>query len=449
MSDERRAARRARASNFTPPFVPVIGDEILKAQVRDTNSHYICTLLYRCGVKAKKISVVADDVEDIAREIRDFASKFTYVVTSGGIGPTHDDVTYEGLARAFDDRLHYHPTLVNILKTKFGFRDLSSPGYKMAYIPTKATLGFGKDRATGEALPYPCIVMRNVYVFPGSPLYLEKSFRALHEELFSTNKSFSRTEVYVNAREESFADVLSTVAKECPSVAIGSYPVNDQRHYKVRVTMESDSESDTENARKRFCDLLPLNVLVNIDRAPSIDYTVEYEKFLLHCRHARIYKDSLDKFLSIYEKPEEVAVLYDGSVESVIAIHLSHIASTRLRSQRRLEIVRLGSSISSTTGGYRISELTERYPLNIHTAHYESDMDRTIEHLLLQRPELRILLVGKRSIQCGEDASICDLEGVRKINKVEVTCPLEKWTSEDISVFARSLLLHLHPDTVE
>ncbi|KAK0074851.1 hypothetical protein PV326_012121 [Microctonus aethiopoides] len=237
----------------------IIGDEILSGQQRDTNSHFICTHLYNCGVKVKKISVVCDDVEIIADEIRNYSSKYKYVITAGGVGPTHDDVTYEGLAKAFDDNLHYHPLILDIVKKLFNIQDETSPGLKLAYIPEKSSLKFGKQ------IQFPCINVENVYVFPGSPRYLEPSFQALCKDLFSGPTKFIKKKLYINVPEELFANALTTVSKEFPHVKFGSYPVADQSDYQVIVTIESDNEHDTDIAIKRFRGLAPSNIFKNIE----------------------------------------------------------------------------------------------------------------------------------------------------------------------------------------
>lgn len=94
----------------------------------------MCTLLYECGIKVEKISVIRDDVDIIANEIFEFSGKYKYVITSGGIGPTHDDMTFEGLAKAFNDSLHYHPWLFDIIRELYKTEDKSSPAFKMANV---------------------------------------------------------------------------------------------------------------------------------------------------------------------------------------------------------------------------------------------------------------------------------------------------------------------------
>ncbi|XP_012264499.2 FAD synthase-like isoform X2 [Athalia rosae] len=245
--------------------IQVIGDEILKAQVIDTNSNYICSLLYGNGVKVKKISVISDEIDRIAEEIVHFSNKYTYVITSGGIGPTHDDVTFEALAKAFGDKLHYHPKLVEVIKTFASSQDISSPAYKLARIPETASLKYGVNQETGEKLVYPCVTLKNVYVFPGSPLFLKKSFGNVYKELFITNHNFISKQLYLSAREELFADALTKVSEEFPNVTFGSYPTTNTSYYQARVTIESDSEENTDKALARFVELAPPNAVIDFD----------------------------------------------------------------------------------------------------------------------------------------------------------------------------------------
>ncbi|KAJ8683056.1 hypothetical protein QAD02_018848 [Eretmocerus hayati] len=241
--------------------VIVIGNEILKAQVKDTNSHFICKHLYRCGVNVQKISVISDDIDEIAQEIKEFSEKYTHVITSGGIGPTHDDVTYEGLAKAFDDTICRHPTLAGVIKNYFGVKDPNSPAYKLAEIPTKAILKFGINKDTSLPLHFPCVILENVYVFPGSPIFLEKGFGSLYKVLFDTGNHFAHQELYIDATESKFADALTTVSKEYPGVVFGSYPEGSE-DYQARITIESDSEEETKRATERFCSLISPHIVV-------------------------------------------------------------------------------------------------------------------------------------------------------------------------------------------
>ncbi|CAG0919906.1 unnamed protein product, partial [Notodromas monacha] len=112
----------------------IIGDEVLKGQVRDANSPYFCEKLTKLGVKVCKVSTIADDVDVIADEVRRFSETYTYVFTSGGIGPTHDDRTFESVAKAFDLRLVLHPDLEDFCRVWFKTSDITSVVFKMAKV---------------------------------------------------------------------------------------------------------------------------------------------------------------------------------------------------------------------------------------------------------------------------------------------------------------------------
>jgi len=99
--------------------VVIIGDEILKGQTQDTNTYFLAQNLRQLGVGLQRVSVIPDDLDIIADEVKNFSKKFDFVLTSGGIGPTHDDITFEGVAKAFDRKVEYNPTLVDLCKAWF------------------------------------------------------------------------------------------------------------------------------------------------------------------------------------------------------------------------------------------------------------------------------------------------------------------------------------------
>ncbi|XP_033206412.2 FAD synthase [Bombus vancouverensis nearcticus] len=422
----------------------VIGDEILKAQVKDTNCFYACKLLYNHGVKVQKTAVVRDNVEDISKEIKYFSKMFNYVFTSGGIGPTHDDVTYEALALAFNDSLHYHPTLVKIIKDCFSYGTFPSPAYKMAYIPTKSVLKFGIDQVTGKKLNYPCIKVENVHIFPGSPMFFEISFQAFCKECFASYKSFAATEVYINAKEESFADVLYAVAQECPTVTFGSYP-EWNRYYKARVTIESENEKDTETAKTMFCNRIPRNVLVHYDRTPHVDCLSKYEAWIQKSQRRSFYERSFKKFVNYYKKPENVWIYLDGSEESVLMIHLARIASNKLQhcSNFKLRAICLRSDMLKSGTDEFFHELKNRYNIELcKLEHLESDAADTISNFAVLKPELQVLLVGKR-LNNNKRVMYDDLARLNddSSKSVQVHFPLTDWTDDDIEDFFSSLCL--------
>nr|XP_033342694.1 FAD synthase-like isoform X1 [Megalopta genalis]XP_033342695.1 FAD synthase-like isoform X1 [Megalopta genalis] len=405
----------------------VVGDEILKAQVKDTNSLYASNLLYKHGVKVQKIMVVRDDVQDIAEAIKNFSGSYNYVFTTGGIGPTHDDVTYEALGLAFNDTMHYHPKLVDIVN-RFGYSKYPSPAYKMAYVPTKSVLKFGVNQITEKPLAYPCIAVQNVFVFPGSPVFFEVSFPALCKELFAGYKSFSTVEVFVNAREDTFANILNEVVQKFPNVSFGSYPESN-RYYKARITVESNNEEDTEAARRTFCSRIPSSMLVHYDRTPHVDSVRKYESLLEKSERRSIYEKSVEILLNYCRKPEEVWIYLDGSPESVIVLHLARVATEKLGESAKTKLRGISPRASSF-----LQEISNRYNVELCALRNNGE--------ILARPEMRTLLFGKRS-----DSNERDHENVLRLfgtsfPDVQIHFPLIEWTELDVASFLGSLSLH-------
>ncbi|XP_033219747.1 FAD synthase-like [Belonocnema kinseyi] len=415
----------------------IIGDEILKAQVKDTNSQFICNLLYKCGVRVKKISVISDNVDEVANEIREFSGKYTHVITSGGIGPTHDDVTYEGLGKAFGSPLHYHPKLVDIVKNKFGVESASSPGFKLAYIPKEASLHFGKNEETGRPLTYPCVTLKNVFVFPGSPNFLKGSFGSLCEKLFRTSKHFFSTQLYLNAREEVFANALTSVSKEFPDVTFGSYPDFSHSYYKARVTIESDNELEAQKARDKFCSLIPNNILVDYDQSPLENVVQKFERFVEKQKERRIYEDCLNKIESIYQAADKVAIYFDSNAESIVLTHLAFIASKRIqRNSSKIELLYCPQGKISSAEEKFLKQIVETYAVSL--VFLKESPQEAIQNLPLTRPDLNIILFGAKS---EEEKKEVFKESEELPRDIKMESPLMGWTSTNVWTFLTSLSL--------
>jgi molybdenum cofactor synthesis domain-containing protein len=112
----------------------VIGDELLKGEVVDTNGPHITKELHNLGVKVKKISIIGDEVDEISDEIKTFSKSYSYVITTGGIGPTHDDVTFEAVAKAFSVPLALNPQLRRLCEKFYKTTDVNHPGMKLAMV---------------------------------------------------------------------------------------------------------------------------------------------------------------------------------------------------------------------------------------------------------------------------------------------------------------------------
>jgi molybdenum cofactor synthesis domain-containing protein len=215
----------------------VIGDEILSGKVEDANARLLIGELRELGVALRRILVVPDDVDDVARAVRELSARFDHVFTSGGVGPTHDDVTIVGIAVAFETPVIRHPELERRLKAYFG-EAAGESKLRMADVPENAELLEMPDWR------WPVLLCRNVYILPGVPELFRKKFLAMRER-FRVEPFFSHA-VYTLEEEFDIAAVLREIADANPAVAIGSYPNFATPDYKVKVTLESKDDAALE-----------------------------------------------------------------------------------------------------------------------------------------------------------------------------------------------------------
>ena len=119
-------------SNRPSAGIIIIGDEILKGQTQDTNTHFLATNLKARGIELKRVAVIPDDIDIIAKEVKTFSEKYEFVFTSGGVGPTHDDITFEGVAKAFDDTTFLHPEMEQLIRDYF--KDVNDAVLKLGQV---------------------------------------------------------------------------------------------------------------------------------------------------------------------------------------------------------------------------------------------------------------------------------------------------------------------------
>lgn len=233
----------------------LIGNEILSGKIADANAAFLCRELRGLGVEVRRLTVIPDEVDLIAREVAAFSRDYDHVFTSGGVGPTHDDVTIEGVARAMGVAVVRHPVLVELLD-RFYRGDLSEARLKMAEVPD------GADLVPAEGLRFPVIVMRNVYVLPGVPEIFRQKFEALRER-FRDEPIHLRC-VFVSMPESTLADFLNELLRTYPLLMLGSYPEFSNPEYKVKVTLESRDRAYLEKAVGELVARLPATAIVRV-----------------------------------------------------------------------------------------------------------------------------------------------------------------------------------------
>jgi molybdenum cofactor synthesis domain-containing protein len=208
----------------------VIGNEILSGKVVDTNSPFLASELRKLGVDLERILTIPDEIDLIAREVRAMSEAYDFVFTSGGIGPTHDDLTMDAIALAFERTLEPSISMLERIERHQGEAPNESQR-KMAMIPSGAQVIDSGD------LWFPVVIVENVHIFPGIPKLLQKKFHSIKDRFRGVPFQLSR--IYVTKRESDIADQLNELLVEFPDLMLGSYPKIEERDYRVLLTLES------------------------------------------------------------------------------------------------------------------------------------------------------------------------------------------------------------------
>ncbi len=238
----------------------IIGDEILSGKVRDANATPLIDLFAEIGVSLQRISYISDEEADIVAEVRSCSEKYDAVITSGGVGPTHDDRTVPAIARAFGVGVERHPDLVKMIRAWWGER-FTDATLRMAEIPAGSRLVYSNDGLI------PMVVFRNVYIFPGVPRLFAAKIPALRGE-FECSKVHLAS-LYLNSDESAIAVRLADVDSTFPEVKIGSYPRSEGEDHRVWLTVEAADPEQVHAAVNRLLEVLDDDDVVRVEREPN------------------------------------------------------------------------------------------------------------------------------------------------------------------------------------
>ena len=234
----------------------IIGNEILSGKVVDTNSPFLTRELRALGVSVRRIVTIPDELDEIAAAVAEFHRVYDFVFTSGGVGPTHDDVTIEGVARGLGRRVIRHPAIEGRIR-EFYKDKANEARLKMSDVPE------GTELIVDGRLGFPTLKCENIYVLPGIPEILEQKFQAIRDR-FAASPYFLRL-VYTSEGEGSIAEHLNATLAAFPELLLGSYPKIGDPEYAVKLTLESKDQDYVEQALAHLLRLLPAEAVVRTE----------------------------------------------------------------------------------------------------------------------------------------------------------------------------------------
>uniref|UniRef100_A0A1I8HKV0 FAD synthase n=1 Tax=Macrostomum lignano TaxID=282301 RepID=A0A1I8HKV0_9PLAT len=472
----------------------VIGDEILKGQVADTNTYYLCRQLTSLGHRVCEVSVIADSKQVIADRVRYLSANYDYVITTGGIGPTHDDVTFEAIAGAFNETTHHHPELVSIVRQYFDKTAdpnepiesyIHKPYMRLCRVPLSAVLNYGFDASTSKRSEYPVVSVSNVFVFPGVPSLCKKAYRLMESQfkgrnqqqqssnsVNSTDKASSRSNdspspvpidtadnIYINRDEINLTPIIDNLVAKFPSVTIGSYPEWHNRYYKTRIYLEAGTVDELTACRKFLTDQFDAKELVRYDPDPVKRANIKVEQFIVDTQ-----SDNLNQFQLAFDVAKRaisnygldaIAVGFNGGKDCTALLHLVYaaaaatttIGSSKGQQQQKLRLLYLRSRQQFPEAELFIDETVERYSPNVQLLAYEGDMKTCLHEMKRDWPSIRAVFMGTRSTDPRSGhlnyEQMTDVEaGWPEFLRIS---PLLQWSYSDVWRFLRTLCLPYCP----
>lgn len=226
----------------------VIGNELLTGKIEDRNVPVLARELFGLGIALRRVVICEDDVETIAADLDALRECYDFVFTSGGVGPTHDDVTMGAVARCFGVELERAEPLAELLRGHFGDR-LREEHLRMADVPA------GAELVVTESVRWPTVRIGGVFVLPGLPEVFAMKMPLLREHLGADRPFVTRT-VRTSSGEGEIAGLLERIGERHPGVQIGSYPRWGDGPVRVRVTFDGRDLAAVEAAAASFAEAL-------------------------------------------------------------------------------------------------------------------------------------------------------------------------------------------------
>lgn len=218
----------------------IIGNEILSGKIVDTNTTFLARVLFELGIELRRVVICPDEVDTIGRDLSALRAAHDLVFTSGGVGPTHDDVTIEGVAASFDRPVVRSEAVEKMILHYYGDR-ANEAHLRMANMPE------GAEMIRSSRAPWPTVVIENVFVLPGVPEIFELKLTDLRKRL-DQGQGFHSQAVYTLSGEGEIASLLERIAKDFPGVMVGSYVKWRAEDYRTKVTFDGNDPDAVSKA---------------------------------------------------------------------------------------------------------------------------------------------------------------------------------------------------------
>jgi molybdenum cofactor synthesis domain-containing protein len=232
----------------------IIGDEILSGRTQDTNANFIAKNLVSGGIRLNEIRVIQDKKKIIIDTIKLFSEKYSYVFTTGGIGPTHDDITSESLAEAFDKKYEINSEAFNILEKYYPEGEFNISRQKMAKMPSGVELIYNPLTAA------PGFKLNNIFVLPGVPKIMEEMFLNVLKNL-TKGKPKKIITINTNLYESKIAPFLKDIQDQFSECSIGSYPYFNflSKTGGVNIVISSWTMISLDEIEKKIVEMIKIN----------------------------------------------------------------------------------------------------------------------------------------------------------------------------------------------
>ncbi len=237
----------------------IIGNEVLSGRTKDINTSTLSLWLNSLGVQVKEVRIIPDIEKDIIETINTFKNKFSYVFTTGGIGPTHDDITAESVSKAFNIEYGYHKEAFAILEKYYKPSEFSEGRKKMAMMPANANLIYNPSSGA------PGFYVENVFCLPGVPIIMKSMLPFLKDKIFGGKEVLSKT-ISVETVESEIAKKLRKTQSKFKHTEIGSYPFFRSGKIGVSIVVRSENQKEIEKCSKEIIDFMVKKSIKLVER---------------------------------------------------------------------------------------------------------------------------------------------------------------------------------------